>query len=336
MGSAGDSGLPQGYTAADATIDFTRPVAAGGYLWWYLDAISDDGTQAMTLIVFIGSVFSPYYHSARRRGPADPENHCAFNTILYGPGNRKRWSMTERSNANLERRPHALQIGPSRLTWDGTELIARIDERCAPFPRRMRGTITLTPTPLTGHSLWLDRLGRHRWHPLAPVSRVRVAMDSPSVHWEGNGYLDSNEGNEPLARGFSGWDWSREPSADGGCRVLYETRAEHAQPQRLALRFGTDGSLQEDRQPLSSHELPRTPVWRMARRTLQESDRDSGSGGAAVHRTLEDTPFYARSLVHRPGDGEAAIHAMHESLCMRRFEQRWVQTLLPFRMPRWR
>jgi carotenoid 1,2-hydratase len=35
-------------------------VAPGGYAWWYLDALSDDGRHGLVVIAFIGSVFSPY------------------------------------------------------------------------------------------------------------------------------------------------------------------------------------------------------------------------------------------------------------------------------------
>jgi carotenoid 1,2-hydratase len=51
---------------------FDAPVADGGYLWWYVDALSDDGRHGLTIIALIGSVFSPYYAWARRRGPTDP------------------------------------------------------------------------------------------------------------------------------------------------------------------------------------------------------------------------------------------------------------------------
>ena len=52
---------------ADRKLGFDARVPSDGYRWWYLDAFSDDGKAALTIIVFIGSVFSPYYYSARRR-----------------------------------------------------------------------------------------------------------------------------------------------------------------------------------------------------------------------------------------------------------------------------
>ena len=91
-------------------------MARDGYAWWYVDALSDDGAHALTLIAFIGSVFSPYYAAARRRAPADPEQHVAFNVALYGAGT-DRWAMTERGRQHLQRDADHLRIGPSGLHW---------------------------------------------------------------------------------------------------------------------------------------------------------------------------------------------------------------------------
>ena len=52
-----------------------------------------------------------------------------------------------------------------------------------------------------------------------------------------------------------------------------------------------------------------------------------------MQASLEDTPFYARSLLTTRLLG-ATVPAMHESLCLDRFAARWVQAILPFRMPR--
>jgi carotenoid 1,2-hydratase len=58
--------------------------------------MSDDGRHGLTIIALIGSVFSPYYAWARRRGPTDPEHFCALNVALYGVD--KGWAMTERGD----------------------------------------------------------------------------------------------------------------------------------------------------------------------------------------------------------------------------------------------
>ena len=69
--------------------------------------------------------------------------------------------------------------------------------------------------------------------------------------------------------------------------------------------------------------------WRVRRQTRAE-------GMMAVRATLEDTPFYARSLVATRLLGESVV-LMHESLDLDRFRAPWVQAMLPFRVPRaWR
>lgn len=68
--------------------------------------------------------------------------------------------------------------------------------------------------------------------------------------------------------------------------------------------------------------------WRMPRAV-------HGDPGAAprVTRTLEDTPFYARSLVETRVLGSPAA-GTHEVLSLDRFRSRPVQLMLPFRMRR--
>jgi len=52
-----------------ADLDSTSRSKLGRHVWWYVDAISDDGQHALSVIAFVGSVFSPYYAwaFARRR-----------------------------------------------------------------------------------------------------------------------------------------------------------------------------------------------------------------------------------------------------------------------------
>ncbi|MCG5535092.1 carotenoid 1,2-hydratase [Ectothiorhodospira mobilis] len=290
-----------------------------------MDALSDDGRRGLTLIAFVGSVFSPYYARARRRGAADPEHHCAVNLALYGEGG-KRWAMTERGRGDLARGDGYLAIGPSRIQWDGERLVMHVREITAPLPSRLEGTITFTPDFLTGYRFDLDEGGRHQWRPLAPSGRIQVEMRHPGLRWEGHAYLDSNRGEEPLEAGFRYWDWSRAPMGDGGTVVLYEAQTRRGAHRLLSLRFDPHGEA-EAMAPPPHQSLPTASIWRAPRGTRADA------GSARVRQTLEDTPFYARSLVEMGIHGET-VTAFHESLSLDRFVSPVVQWMLPFRMPR--
>lgn len=303
-------------------LDFETTVAKNGYVWWYVDGMSDDGAYGITLIAFIGSVFSPYYAEARRRGDADPENYVSLNVALYGRGG-KRWSMTERARGALARTCRSLRIGPSKLTVDGDSLVVRIDERTVPWPSSLRGEVRVTPLGLTGRSFDLDAAGRHRWTPLSPRCSLEVDMIKPGRRWTGLGYLDRNQGERPLEADFSYWDWSRTPIGEDTA-ILYDVLRQDDSRFSLGLRIDRDGAVDQI-EPPSRIRLPANR-WRVPRSTQSEGD-------ASVLETLEDTPFYSRSTLRTQLFGET-VTSMHESLSLDRFSQRWVQALLPFRMPR--
>ena len=174
-------------------LHFDGWIPSDGYAWWYVDALSDDGAHGLTLIAFVGSVFSPYYAWARRGGSTEPNNHCAFNVALYG-SRSSRWAMTERGSAEVRREPRQLSIGASSMRWSGDALEISVNEVCVPLPRRVRGTIRLIPSALCERSFSLDGLGLHLWTPFAPCARIEVALSQPELKWGGVGYFDSNSG----------------------------------------------------------------------------------------------------------------------------------------------
>jgi carotenoid 1,2-hydratase len=320
-------GMPSANVAAQAGCEagFDVAVPHTGYVWWYVDALSDDGRQGITLIAFVGSVFSPYYAWARRRDAGDPENFCALNVALYGE-HGKHWTLTERGRGAVQRSPTRFSVGPSSLTWEGGVLTIAVDETTVPLPSRVRGRVRVTPVVRVGEVFTLDAHGRHRWRPIAPRARVEVEFTQPRVRWQGDAYLDSNAGDRPLETDFASWDWSRASLPDGGTAVLYDVVPRTSEAMSLALRIAASGAVERFAAPPRAT-LPGT-LWRVARGTRAEAPH-----GARVQRTLEDTPFYARSVVTSQLLG-TPVTAMHESLSLDRFRSPWVQLLLPFRMPR--
>ena len=276
----------------------------------------------MTAIAFLGSVFSPYYASARRRGRGDPINHCAFNVALYGDRGA-RWAMTERGRGQVDRQAKMLTIGPSSVRWNGNSIEMAIDEICAPVPRRLRGTLRVRPESLHTERFELDAPGLHGWVPYAPRARVEVHMKDPDLTWSGIGYFDHNHGTAPLEDAFDEWTWSRISFADRTA-VIFDTKPRAGAARTLALQFrpGLEAEPIDAEREVS---LPGTR-WGLSRHTRCDTD-------ARLVRTLVDAPFYSRSQLDIHARGMRAP-AIHEGLSLERFRSRWVQALLPFRMPR--
>jgi carotenoid 1,2-hydratase len=320
-GSADGGAFRQaGSDGRDPGSRFDQPVRPGGYAWWYVDAVSDDGAHALTIIAFVGSVFSPYYAWTDWR---DPLNHCAFNVALYGQ-RTSRWTMTERRRSALARNADTLQIGSTSAAWIGDGLSLDIDERGAPCPRRIRGQVRVRFESHNSRAFALDLAQRHWWRPIAPHARVEVAMDAPSLRWSGAGYCDHNAGDEPLERAFQSWTWSR-TTIRPRAAVLYDIERRLGGPLALALTFDRNGVCEEHEAPMLAP--LRSTGWRLSR--FARSD----DGQASVVRAFEDAPFYARSLIRHRLFGENA-ESIHESLSLRRFASPLVRLMLPFRMPR--
>ena len=251
--------------------------------------------------------------------------------------------MTERAARHVRRSASSLQIGPSACFWRDGELLIEFNERASPLPRRVRGTLRVRTPSTCSFVATLDPQGRHRWGPIAPCARIEVELQSPALRWSGHAYVDSNEGDEPITEPFSTWDWMRAPLPDGSCAVAYDIRLRDGAPGPLiGRRFWPDGC--HEPLALPPRQALRKTGWGIARHLRAELGAEGGEDGADGHligtpahllQTLEDTPFYARSIVRSRLCGESVL-AMHETLDARRFAAPWVQALLPFRMPRQR
>ncbi len=291
-----------------------------GYAWWYVDGISDDGSRAVSVIAFVGSVFSPWYRWSGRR---DPWDHVCINVATYGPGGR--FAMTDRGREAVRAEPDRFRVGPSALTWEGGRLVIDIDETASlPRPGRIRGQILLEPQALTAAELALTPDGAHRWQPIAPIARIAVDLGRRG-RWQGHGYLDHNRGTRALEADFRFWTWGRFPHR-GGASLFYDALRRDGSALGAALHVRPDGRTEAWEAPPPARF--RRSLWAVRRTTRA----DPGTRPRQVMAML-DAPFYCRSVVETRLGGET-VRGVHEALDLDRFRGPWLMPMLALRVPR--
>lgn len=300
---------------------FDCEVPDGGYQWWYVDGTSDDHKHHIVMIAFVGSVFSPHYFKALGTPQGKADQFCAFNLGVYSKLH-KRWVLTEYDSARSQRDATRFEMGRNRLHYDGTALHININDRSMPFARPVKGQLRIEPMCQTQAPLTLHKPGQQHWWPFAPAARIELDLPSPGLKWKGKGYFDTNWGAVPLQDCFKEWHWSRQHIGTA-TRIAYHSSHRSGAGPALALNIHKDGRVEDCEVP-PVHELPKG-LWQM-RRPIATLEKPT------LVRTLEDTPFYTRSIVATPSCANAL--AMHESLSLERFVQPWVQRLLPFRTRR--
>jgi carotenoid 1,2-hydratase len=261
------------------------------------------------------------------------ENHCCLNVALYGAAGslkNRRWTMTERGQSYVHRSPTEFVIGPSAVKWDGDALVIDINEVGVPVPFSVKGRVRVIPHGLSNRVWALDGEAKHYWGPIAPSATVEAEFSSPNIRWSGHAYLDANEGSEPINKAsnqtFVDWDWSRASLKDGSTAVIYDVR-QPSSDRLIALKFSRNAETVENFQAPGREALPRT-LWRMDR-----SIRSDNSTKPKVLQTLEDTPFYVRSVLESGLFGEKVI-SLHETLSVPKLASVSTQLMLPWRMPR--
>lgn len=282
--------------------------------------MSEDGRHAISIIGFIGSVFSPWYRWSGRR---KPENHVCLNVALYGPG--ARWTMTDRGETALRQSRDTLTIGPSAMRWDGDSLVIDVNEIATPHGSRISGTVKVHPSAITSVELPLAKDGSHVWRPFAPTARIEVDLKRPGWQWNGHGYFDANFGTAALEDDFSYWTWARLP-VKGGSACLYDADRRDGTTLAAGFRFAADGAAEELEMPPKAR-LSRS-LWALKR----ETRADAGYQPHQVKHML-DAPFYNRAGIRTKINGEETT-GVHEALDLNRFRSPFLKPMLAVRVPR--
>ncbi len=294
--------------------------------------MSDCGRYSIVAIFCVGFVFSPSYAAARRLGRADPTAHVAVNVVVHDRHRRVVWAMNERGSDARRASRHALTLGRSQLSCDEKGVSVALDEPETAFFGRKKGHLvgTLRLDAEQGAAPSVKLADGHAWRAFIPSGRIRVELPSHGISFGGDGYLDANRGVEPLERAFSKWSWVRRRRGDR-VDVVYDVHPRQGE-RRAFLLSG-------DRHHVAVSEVAHVRT-RATQRTGFGLEIDSLEvGGAPSSRrppsrifveptvVIDDTPFYAR---YRIAGGEG----LGETLDLDRFENRFVQHLLGYRIHR--
>jgi carotenoid 1,2-hydratase len=330
--------------------------ARGGYAWWYVEAHDTvDKRYGLTLILFAGSVFSPFYAERLRRGePAIGLEHPAVNLALYERTGGTLFPHTQRLWAMNEYPPSALQLDERRIAIDrsfieyGPDGSARIElheettyffgDPGPPLDATLRVSAPRLPDPPL--ELGKSAAGEaHYWQPLVAVGDAEVELVSGplKLRFSGLAYCDRNFGSGRLEDAFTRWSWAHgvdestkearralllyhAQRRDGGVTGLTVSyRRPDAPPE--VLRDGVATRVQ------APSLLQRGFLWLPVptRVSVAEAVCERQRGGR-----LEDAPFYARYLA-RLADRDGSYLGVGEYLDLDRFRSRAVQELLTFK-----
>ena len=191
-----------------ATLD-----TPGGFLWWYLDLVDDDG-NGMVLIYSFGLPFLPGITAAARAGsPALPSETPAVNVVVYRNGRPDFYLLQTVAPEDASWEGDRWQIGGLSAQLTGEEqLTLTVDLDCdvPGTADRLTGQVRLTG-PLR-QSDTPGASGMHSWTPLlvAAVGEADLRCGDQQWHLRGRAYFDRNQSDRPLHElGIRRWWWFR-------------------------------------------------------------------------------------------------------------------------------
>ncbi len=235
----------------DRPLDRALLEARGGFLWWYVDLVDQNG-DGLVLIWSFGLPFLPGYASAARRGRARPAGQRpSLNISVYRGGELDFYLLQEYAPeaARWAGDGEVWQFGDSRIEAsieDGRMLLrAQLDCPVRGSAQRLQGHVEvdgvcrrphITESALTNpHHDWTPRLGPAR-------GRAHLAHGDDTFVLSGRAYHDRNGGARPLHElGIDYWLWGRVPIDERELIYYLLWPTDAAEPVVMGLEIDADG-----------------------------------------------------------------------------------------------
>ena len=304
-------------TPASVPTDPAALDARGGFAWWYLDLVDDQG-RGLVLIWSFGLPFLPGYASSARRGDAPAARSRPSLTLsLYDGGRIAFYDLGEHTpdDASWDPHTHRWTFGASTIRWehseDGSMRTLYIDlDRPIPGTReRLTGQIRVHGRLCQGDAPVPHETDApsHVWSPMMLGCRGTADLQAGDFQFaiDGRAYHDRNAGLVPLhALGIGRWWWGRISFSDHDF-IWYRLQPDDGGPVReMALRVTTDGHITELDTDVALGTDVRGSFGLASPESVLFHDADGVPVVVALESLVDDGPFYQRHIVRGVWRGE--------------------------------
>lgn len=344
------------HTDPDRFFGFEDP---GSQEWWYFDAISDDGRDALVLIWFAALPFDPAYGVAtlrylrdpRRRPAPRPLDHCAINLNWYHDGRLVAYALNGFRSEHFVYRadPFAVEVAGNRIDRrDGPTYDLHVETPAVDTRSRIRADLTFHPA--TGCAPVERNLGTaqqpHHWILAAADGRLEgeIVVDGRrprSLRFLGRGYHDHNAGREDFSIALERWSWGRVHHGER-TEIYYHSipRSGHGEPQRLWITCQEGEPVQIRQEAVFREEGRGGNVYGVRHGVRLAVEGRETTEGLADHRSacVDDGPFYRRwvSDFHiSRSNGPGSMHSgISELLVPKNLHSPLFNWMIPYRLKR--
>ncbi len=201
---------------------FFNRTTPGAHEWWYFDAISDDGRDAIVVVFYAGLPFDPSYGVATLRHLKNPAkypqpralDHSAIGFSWYRDGKAIAYALNgfKADRFAHQAEPFSVEVSTSRVQRDSdgyTLTIATPSVEGRPIRAEFRFQPAASTEPFE-RDLGTPE-APHNWLLVASDCRVEgsATFGDEQHPFQGRGYHDHNAGAEDLSVAMKRWEWGR-------------------------------------------------------------------------------------------------------------------------------
>lgn len=327
---------------------------AGSQEWWYFDAISSDGRDAIVIVWYASLPFDPEYGVqtlCHLRNPSkfpapNPLDHCAIGIHWYRDGKTLAYALNgyKAEDFRHQTAPFTVEVDSNRLERDQTGYQLTVETPALDGQSVIKASFRFVPAASTVP--FATDLGtpesRHEWTLVAGDCQVtgHIEINGPdanALNFEGRGYHDHNAGSEEIRLAMKTWGWGR-VHVDTDTFVYYFSDAKAGTRSDLVLKL-RDGEPQLG-QDYIIHAPWRKPTifgllypGQVALIPFDKNRREKPAVVVRMGKPVDAGPFYLRWVA------EFTVNATHylgitEWLETRNLHRPWFNWMIGYRLKR--